>query len=254
MSHADSTQREGLTRHGASTFVHRLEPRDDVAPRLRRARAGAGRARGNGGRGRHGALSPNQRAGLLTQPALLALGSFPMRTSPSHLGSNIARTFFCEVVPEKPPGVPPLSEPAGVTTRHALEDEVGELASCGACHNVIDPPGLAFEGFDAIGRARTIDNGAPVDTTNLMVILPPSGRRDQALVNGPIDLAALLALDPGTQTCMAQQWLTFALGRAIGPADDPSVKQAFAQFQAAGFNLKALITAVLTSDTFLTPN
>jgi Protein of unknown function (DUF1592)/Protein of unknown function (DUF1588)/Protein of unknown function (DUF1585) len=195
-------------------------------------------------------LPAGQRAGLLTQPALQALGSLATRNSPSHRGSYILTKFYCEQVPFPPASLPPFIVPPGMTVRAALVADV-QQATCTACHLVIDPPGLAFEGFDAIGRARTTDNGAPVDTTGRLLL--PSSNGSPAEFHGPVDLANIVATDPTAESCLAKQWLSFALGRAVGDADQPSVTKLDAAFAASGFNLKALIVAVLTSDAFLTP-
>jgi Protein of unknown function (DUF1592)/Protein of unknown function (DUF1588)/Protein of unknown function (DUF1585) len=199
------------------------------------------------------ALPVDERAGLLTQPALQVLGAYAFRTSPSHRGAYTARTILCEAVPSAPANVPPLDPlPADATTRAGLAKAVGS-PTCTPCHERIDPLGLAFERFDAIGRVRTTDHGAPVDTSNLTILLPePDGNLARTVVDGPVELAKLLSRDPLAETCMARQWLAFALGRDLTDHDEPSVSLAFAGFSAAGFNLKELIVAVLTSDAFLT--
>ena len=195
-------------------------------------------------------LPAGQRAGLLTQPALQALSSFATRNSPPRRGTYVLKKFFCQPVPSSPASLPGLeSPPPGTSVRLAVV-QYRTSAVCAACHVLLDTLGFAFEGFDAIGRVRSTDNGAPIDTTGTIQSTTPPG----AVIDGPVDLAAVMSQDRGVETCMAQQWLTFALGRELGSADDPSVQQAFAQFQAAGFNLKAVIVAVLTSDAFLTPN
>ena len=200
-------------------------------------------------------LPADARAGLLTQPALQMLGSLATRNSPSHRGALILKKFFCEQVPLAPPGVPALgtAPPPGETVRQALANELA-ASDCAACHAAIDPPGLAFEGFDPIGRVRTTDNGVPVDTSNLPIILPrPDTNRDVTVVDGPIALAKVLSTDAGVEACMARQWLSFALGRDVTDADEPSARQVEAAFSAAGYNLRELIVAVLTSDAFLSP-
>jgi hypothetical protein len=52
---------------------------------------------------------------------------------------------------------------------------------------------------------------------------------------------------------MAQQWLVFALGRALASADVPSLDDSAVAFTASGFNLRELIAAVLISEAFLAP-
>jgi hypothetical protein len=190
-------------------------------------------------------LDPTERAGLLTQPGLQALGAFATRNSPSHRGTYIEGRILCAVIPSAPPDVPPLVAQPGMTLRSALAQEL-DSPVCPACHATIDPPGLAFEAFDAIGRFRTTDNGAPVDVSGLHF---PDGTS----FAGPVGLANVLASLPAAQQCMAEQWLAFAL--ATTPQSLPNDAAAPAQqaFASSGFNLKALIVAVLTSDTFLVP-
>jgi Protein of unknown function (DUF1588)/Protein of unknown function (DUF1592)/Protein of unknown function (DUF1585) len=200
-------------------------------------------------------LPVGQRAGLLTQPALQALGSLTTRNSPTHRGAYIDRTFFCQAIPAAPLNVPSIgpSPPPGMTMRQALASVVA-AADCGACHKVFDPPGLAFEGFDPIGRARATDNGRPVDTSNLKIVLPrPNTNGPTTVVSGPLELADLLANDVAVQDCFARKWMAFALGRELGGQDEPSVMEIDARFAASGFDLRELVVAVLVSDSFLRP-
>jgi hypothetical protein len=201
-------------------------------------------------------MLPPGRAGLLTQPALQALGSLAKRNSPSHRGTYIDQRMLCEDLPSAPVGIPGLDPiPPGESVRQALAADLGG-AACAACHTAIDPPGLAFEGFDAIGRARTTDNGAPIDTSNLAVRMPdPTGSTNGTsfVVEGPVELAKLLSTAPAVEGCFAQKWLSFVLGRDLEPGDMPSLASAQQAFAASGFNIQTLIAAVLSSDTFLAP-
>jgi Protein of unknown function (DUF1592)/Protein of unknown function (DUF1588)/Protein of unknown function (DUF1585) len=192
----------------------------------------------------------SDRGGLLTQPALQALSSLATRNSPSRRGTYINERLLCRQIPPPHTGIPPLPTPApaGVTVRAQLAESL-TLASCGACHTLIDPPGLAFEGFDAIGRSRKTDNGAPVDTSNLTIILPNT----TFVVDGPYLLAKALSVAPDAEDCMTRQWLSFAINRDLTSADDPWVADIDATFAASQYNLKELIAAVLTSGPFLAP-
>jgi hypothetical protein len=203
---------------------------------------------------RNVALPAGARAGLLTQPALQALNTDAARNSPPRRGAYVAERFLCNRIP--PPPVNTSEQPLdtstpGITLRRAIEENEQQSATCVACHHLFDPAGFAFEGFDAIGRARTTDNGAPVDVSDLNITLSTS--RPPTVVDGPIELARLLANDPAAHDCMTRQWLTFVLGRDLRPSDDQWITQIGATFSAAGYNLKALIAAVLTSGPFLAP-
>jgi hypothetical protein len=198
-------------------------------------------------------LPSSERAGLLTQPSLQTLGAFAYRNSPSHRGSNVLRTFFCLDVPSAPPNVAGLDPiPSNMTVRQALAQDTSDPSTCRPCHVAIDPAGLAFERFDAIGRSRTTDNGAPVDTSGLE-LAPSFGptRTAPIQVNGAVDLARAVAVAPDAQACFARKWLSFALGRDVDDSDAPSLDQIRNQFVDSGFNIKELVIDTLTSDSFL---
>ncbi|HEY2732212.1 MAG TPA: DUF1592 domain-containing protein [Polyangia bacterium] len=199
-------------------------------------------------------LDPKERAGLLTQPALLALWSAePTGTHPSFRGTTMLEKVFCDAVPPPPPSIPPSPAPsAGMTQRQVTEAISGQAALCAACHVIMDPPGLAYETFDSIGQWRTTDNGQPVDVSKLRLI----NVVDQPVTfNGPIELANVVAQAPTAQQCMVRQWEAFVLGKTSADALDSTIdlNDAFAVFKSSGFNLKELIVSVLTTDAFLAP-
>ena len=195
-------------------------------------------------------LDPTQRAGLLTQPALQVLGSVATRNSPPNRGTYVVDRFLCRALPSSPPGLPAFQQSPGTTLRQSLADAFESSAACGACHLLIDGPGLAFETFDAIGRFRTTDNGLPVDVSGLELYADGAPSEPKSF-SGPIQLAADLAASTQAQQCMAQQWLAYVTGMTTDQITDADVGPVFATFGAAGLNLQELIVAVLTSDLFL---
>ena len=63
---------------------------------------------------------------------------------------------------------------AGAEGQHRRRQPVGPRAAgrashatrvCAACHNLMDPVGLSLEKFDAVGRWRTAEDGAPIDAS-----------------------------------------------------------------------------------------
>jgi hypothetical protein len=200
-------------------------------------------------------LPAGVRAGLLTQPSLQVLGSSSFRPAPTHRGSLTVQSILCQPTLSSPSSLRPLDPiPLGTTTRQALTADVdGGGATCKPCHDYVDPFGFAFGGFDVIGRVRALDNGGAVDTSSLdIIVFEPGGSTSTRVVNGPVELATLLATDPAAERCYLTKWLAFALGR--GQTELPKLDDAtFTAFAASGFNLKEGIVAVLTSDAFLTP-
>jgi hypothetical protein len=195
-------------------------------------------------------LDSTRRAGIVTQPALQVLNAYPKRNSPSRRGTYMLSRFQCFDIPTPPPDTLPLPDtlPANVTVRQGMAMVINQ-ANCAACHLVLDPPGLLFETFDALGRWRTTDNGQPIDMTNIDVYHLAS--EGPVRVDGPVTYAQMLDSSERTHACMARQWLSYLTGKRLDQVDEASVQYATKVFQESGRDLKELIFAVLTSQPFL---
>jgi hypothetical protein len=99
----------------------------------------------------------SHRGGLLTQASILSLTSDGVRHRPVHRGVWVMESIFGKSPPPPPANVNPIpTNPTGpkATLRQKLEAHIHD-ANCAVCHAKIDPLGLAFENYDAIGRWRT---------------------------------------------------------------------------------------------------
>ncbi len=109
-------------------------------------------------------LTDGRRAGLLTQPSILTLTSYPDRTSPVKRGEWV----LSNILGDEPPPPPPLV-PGFEVTREANPDlplrQQFELhrsdPGCASCHRVMDAIGFGFENFDAIGRGARPTTATP---------------------------------------------------------------------------------------------
>ena len=99
----------------------------------------------------------SERAGFLGQGTFLAATSKPGETSPTVRGFFIRQQFLCQEIPDPPPGtnsnLPPVAAAHPQTNRERLKEHMLN-ATCMGCHSLMDPVGLGFEKFDAIGRHR----------------------------------------------------------------------------------------------------
>jgi hypothetical protein len=188
------------------------------------------------------------RGGVLTMGAVLTLTSNTTRTSPVKRGLFVLDQILGTPPPPPPADIPPLEQAAhakpNATVREQLAAHVA-VASCAACHNRLDPLGLSFEHFDAIGKWRDTENGKPVDASGTL----PGGE----VLDGSADLKrSLLARSDQFVESLSAKVLTYSLGRGVEPFDRPAVARIARQTREKGDRLSALIESVVLSETFRT--
>jgi hypothetical protein len=189
-------------------------------------------------------LDNGQRMGLLTQGSLLLVTSYAERTSPVKRGKWVLEQLMCSPPPPPPPNVPALMKEAvpSASLRERMEAHRANPV-CASCHKLMDPIGFGFEHYDAVGHYRDQDNGFAIDDSGML----PDGTTFQ----GPLELAPLLAQDPRLPRCMAQQLLTYALGRGVEKTVDrgdlDSITDAFVM---GGYSFEQLVSLIVQSDAF----
>jgi hypothetical protein len=189
------------------------------------------------------------RAGVLTQGMLLAHDK-ATRTSIVRRGLKIRTDVLCQIVPAPPPDVDlsNLDKTAtGVSQRERLEQH-RTVESCATCHTLMDPIGVVFEGFDAVGRARTMDEmGLPV-----VLASEVSGTRDaDGPVSSPAELGQKLAQSEQVRGCYVTNNFRFFYGREVEQADACSLARLLVDFKSANYNLTELLVALTRTDAFL---
>ncbi len=191
-------------------------------------------------------LPADQRRGLFTQAGYLAAHNKPDETSPVHLGINIREAILCEVMPPPPPGVDTtLPEVTGEIRTSRDRFLLHEVGPCKNCHELIDPIGLAFEHYDAIGAYRETDNGAPIDPTGQ--IISRTDAPDSPPFTGALELSAQLAESPQVRDCVARQMLRSAIDRQESVLDACSVLELVQKFEASSGNLRQLMSQIAKS-------
>jgi hypothetical protein len=167
---------------------------------------------GNGWR-RVEKLSTHGRGGVLGLGAVLAKQSAAARTSPIKRGAWLAH-LLGDRLPKPPASVPPLPEtpPDGLTVRE-LTARHREDPSCASCHDRIDPYGLAFESFDAIGRLRPANQLQPGECRATL--------RDGTEVDGFSGIRNYVvgARRSDLLKTLARKITSYALSRAVLPSD-----------------------------------
>jgi hypothetical protein len=185
------------------------------------------------------------RGGVLSEGAVLLVTSYPTRTSPVLRGKWILENILGSPPPPPPPNVPPLSDNAEISA-HSLREQLEKHRAdraCASCHAKIDPLGFSLEQFDAIGRFRTEEGGAPVEASGSL----PDG----TAVDGLAGLRKLI-LDRRDEfvECLAAKMLTYALGRGLESYDQPAVRAIRRRAAADEYRFSSLVVGVVNSVPF----
>lgn len=109
-------------------------------------------------------LDSLERAGVLTQPYVMASFAYVDTTSPIHRGVLIARNMLGRMLRPPPEAFTPLpaEKHPKLTTRQRVALQT-QPAACQGCHGMINPLGFSLERFDAIGKLRNRENGLAID-------------------------------------------------------------------------------------------
>jgi hypothetical protein len=184
------------------------------------------------------------RRGLLGHGSILALTSYNNRTSPVNRGKYVLTNILGTPPPPAPENVPPLDEtPGKARTMRARMEEHRRNPTCAGCHKLMDPIGLALENFDGIGRWRTVDNGAPIDSAAQLA--------DGTAVTGPATLrAAILRRPEMFARNITEMLLTYALGHGVEHHDMPYVRSILRESARGNYRFSSLVLGIVKSVPF----
>jgi hypothetical protein len=189
---------------------------------------------------------PN-RGGLLGQGSILAVTSYPNRTSVVQRGRWIMDNLLGTPPPPAPADIPDLkahgSDGRPLTMREQMEQHRANPI-CYSCHSRMDPIGFSLENYNAIGKWRDSDAGSTIDAKGKL----PDGMEFE----GPAGLKKLLLTryrDDFAAT-VTEKLLTYALGRGLEHYDQPTVRSITKRAAAKDLRFSALISAIIESTPF----
>jgi hypothetical protein len=191
-------------------------------------------------------LAGSHRSGYLMQGSFLALTSNPTRTSPVKRGKWVLEQLLCSPPPPPPPGTK-FDLDANETTQSVRSRLEAHRANepCRTCHALMDPIGLSFENFDGIGKYRSTDQFGPIDATGTL-----QTAAGQVTFNGAEQLMPLVSEDERLAPCVAQNVLTYAVGRGFTTDDAIALKNVLSATAATGQGLRGLVGMVALSESF----
>jgi hypothetical protein len=188
-----------------------------------------------------------KRGGLLTSAGLLAMNSNGKDSNPLKRGIWLLENLLNDPPPPPPPAVPEIDladpEILKMTLKQRMEDHRSDPA-CFSCHSKIDPWGIAFENFDALGQWRDKIGGEPVDAASVLFnkdeLRGMKGLKDYLLVNRQDQFAR----------AMAHKMAAYALGRPLTFGDRAEVDRITAALRKRGDGLADLVFLIVKSDLF----
>jgi mono/diheme cytochrome c family protein len=187
------------------------------------------------------------RGGLLTGAAILAMNSDGKDSHPLKRGVWMLKRILHDPPPPPPPDVPEVDLANPEILKMTLKERIADhrnKAACASCHSRIDPWGIAFENYDALGLFRTQIKNKPVDATSALF-----NRQTLAGMDG---LKRYLLTDRQDQfaRAMVHKLMAYGLGRPITFGDRAEIDNLTAQFRRHGDGLRDLIHLIIASNLF----
>ena len=200
----------------------------------------------------HVSLKPeDHRGGLLSMGAVLGLTSDGTRHRPVHRGVWLSEAILGKTPPPPPANVPAIEPSTPQNPKATLRDKLAahaKNANCAACHAKIDPLGLAWDNYDAIGQWRTSEKvaaGLGSDPLINPAGLMPDGRP----FKDPTEFKQLLIEDRDAVTrAFIEHLCTYALRRVLTYDDKEDLNALVAEAKKSQYRIKDIVRAVAVSD------
>ncbi len=193
----------------------------------------------------------DHRGGLLTMGATLGLTSDGTRHRPVHRGVWLSEVILGKTPPPPPANVPAIEPNPPKSAKATLRDKIEahrNNANCAACHAKIDPLGLAWDNYDAIGQWRTrekIPEGVGQDP-----LINASGEMpDGRAFKDANDFKRLLIADREKFVqAFIEHLCTYGLRRVLTVDDEDDIKVITEEAKKSQYKIKDIIRAVALSN------
>ena len=191
-------------------------------------------------------LADQNRWGLLGKASVLAVTSYPTRTSPTIRGKWLLENILAAPVPPPPPDVNTNLDESklgkAATVREMLEQHRANPV-CASCHARMDPIGFSLENFDAVGQWRTTDGESAINANGVLL--------DGTKVDGPAALrSALVAQKEQFVRTVTGKLLTYAVGRQMDYSDAPAIRSIVRTSAVDDYRWSSTILAIVKSMPF----
>ena len=121
---------------------------------------------------------------------------------------------------------------------------------------MINPPGFAFEVFDAVGKLRSSEVGKPIDATGTLSLRDgftleekKASAKTQLSFDGPVELLSKLSSTPRVHECYARNFMKYLLAREVDPVER-GASSALGEGSLSSGSMRELILQLVALDTF----
>jgi hypothetical protein len=162
--------------------------------------------------------------------------------------------FVLDNILGTPAPPPPANVPALEVAEKDIKDHEPTLREtltlhrekplCASCHTRMDPIGLAFENFNALGMWRDKERKQPIETPGQLI----TGESFESVRELKHILATQHRLD--FYRCLTEKLLTYAVGRGMEYYDAETIDQIVQRLDQDGGRFKALLTGIIESAPF----
>ena len=189
----------------------------------------------------------SNRGGILTAAAILTMNSDGIDSHPLKRGIWMLERILQDPPPPPPPNVPEVDLTDPEILKMTLKERIADhrnKAACISCHAKIDPWGIAFENYDALGAFRTAHKNKPVDATSELF--------NKQQLAGMTGLKRYLLMERQDQfsRALVDKMTTYALGRSLSFSDNADIDKIAVQFRKERDRLGDLVQLIAESTIF----
>ncbi|GGF49386.1 hypothetical protein GCM10011339_42500 [Echinicola rosea] len=188
------------------------------------------------------------RGGLLSQGAFLNGHSDGSQAHAIKRAVWVRGKILGDEPPPPPPNVPELDPETPGFEELTLKEQLfvhRDKAACMDCHKKIDPYGIAFENYNAVGRFETVaSNGNVIDAKSEL----PNGE----VVNGIDEIKSyILNMKQDTFTrSLVKHMFSYALGRDVTFVDEREIEKIVSKVRDDNYSFRSVVENIVISDSF----
>ena len=192
--------------------------------------------------------SNSKRGGLLTQGAFLSGHSDGTQAHTIKRAVWLKEKILGETPPPPPPNVPDLDPDTPGFEEMTLKEQLfihRNKPSCMDCHRKIDPFGVVFENYNAVGIFKEENKGETIDVKTQL----PDGTKVVGIEG--IKEYILNKKKRNFTKALVEYMYAYALGRNVTFADDKEINNIVNKVAKDGYKFQSVIKHIVTSNSFL---